>query len=97
MSYIYRKFKQYLCINNEVFKDLCAPEHIKYLVEDEAAAEAKAMRYSRNAFTSFKEVDHLIGMWRCKHNELIMMTEQEKEQDGGRTKKKANEYKLKYI
>ena len=97
MSYIYRKFKQYLCINNELFKGLCDPAHIKYLVEDEEAAEAKAMKYSRNAFASFEEVGHLIGMWRCKHNQLLMMTEEEKAQDGGRTKKKANEYKLKYI
>ena len=70
MSYVYRKFKQYLCINNELFKGLCDPAHTKYLVADEAAAEAKAMKYSRNAFASFDEVSHLIGMWRCKHNQL---------------------------
>ena len=68
LSYIHRKFKQYLCVNNELFKGICDPEHTKYLVPDEVAAEAKAMKYSRSAFASFKEVNHLIGMWRCKHN-----------------------------
>ena len=76
-----------------MFRGLCDLDHSKYLVCDENAAEKKALQYSRDAFHSFEHVKHLIGMWRCKHNQVYLMSEEEKAEDGGATQKKANQYK----